>query len=145
MWDTLKIPFILYHLVRGSMRLPTFKTRYHSQVFFFQKLSHCANSHKHIPAKQPKKEQTVQGVDRMKYLAEDYGHASCSWKREEWILCNLCTHQGMSLYMLPTGEQLATDVTAKGAYAWVDDQVPLECAPVLGDVVTVGALELIDG
>lgn len=55
------------------------------------------------------------------------------------------THQGMSLYVLTAGEQLATDVTAEGAYARVDDQVPLERAPVLGDVVTVGALELIDG
>lgn len=27
----------------------------------------------------------------------------------------------------------------------MDDQVPLERAPVLGDVVTVGALELIEG
>lgn len=51
----------------------------------------------------------------------------------------------MSLYVLTAGEQLATDVTAEGAYARVDDQVPLERAPVLGDVVTVGALELIDG
>lgn len=55
------------------------------------------------------------------------------------------THQGMSLYVLTAGEQLAADVAAEGAHARVDDQVPLERAPVLGDVVTVGALELIDG
>lgn len=55
------------------------------------------------------------------------------------------THQGMSLYVLAAGEQLATDVAAEGAHARVDDQVPLERAPVLGDVVTVGALELIEG
>lgn len=55
------------------------------------------------------------------------------------------THQGMSLYVLAAGEQLAADVAAEGAYTRVDDQVPLECAPVLGNVVTMGALELIDG
>lgn len=55
------------------------------------------------------------------------------------------THQGMSLDVLTAGEQLAADVAAEGAHARVDDQVPLERAPVLGDVVTVGALELIDG
>lgn len=55
------------------------------------------------------------------------------------------THQGMSLYVLAAGEQLATYVTAKGAHARMDDQVPLERASVLGDVVTVGALELIEG
>lgn len=51
----------------------------------------------------------------------------------------------MSLYVLTAGEQLAADVTAEGADARVDDQVPLKSAPVLGDVVTVGALELIEG
>lgn len=51
----------------------------------------------------------------------------------------------MSLYVLAAGEQLATDVTAEGAHTRVDDQVPLEGAPVLGNVVTMGALELIDG
>lgn len=55
------------------------------------------------------------------------------------------THQGMSLHMFAAGEQLATDVAAEGAHARVDDQVPLQGAPVLGDVVTMGALELIDG
>lgn len=55
------------------------------------------------------------------------------------------THQGMSLHVLTASEQLAADVAAEGAYARVDDQVPLECAPVLGNVVTVGALELIEG
>lgn len=40
------------------MRLPTFKTRYQSQVFLLHKLSHCANSHKHIPARHPEEEQT---------------------------------------------------------------------------------------
>lgn len=58
---------------------------------------------------------------------------------------HMWTHQGMSLYVLTAGEQLAADVAAEGAHARVDDQVPLERAPVLGDVVTVGALELIDG
>lgn len=58
---------------------------------------------------------------------------------------HMWTHQGMSLYVLAAGEQLATDVAAEGAHARVDDQVPLERAPVLGDVVTVGALELIEG
>lgn len=53
-------------------------------------------------------------------------------------------HQGMSLHVLTAGEQFATDVAAEGAHTRVDDQVPLECAPVLGDVVTVGALELIE-
>lgn len=55
------------------------------------------------------------------------------------------THQGMSLDVLAAGEQLAADVAAEGAHARVDDQVPLERAPVLGDVVTVRALELVDG
>lgn len=57
----------------------------------------------------------------------------------------MSTHQGMSLYMLTAGEQLATDVAAEGAHTRVNDQVPLERAPVLGYVVTVGALELIEG
>lgn len=65
--------------------------------------------------------------------------------REEERIIYVWTHQGMSLYVLAAGEQLATDVTAEGANARVDDQVPLERAPVLGDVVTVGALELIEG
>lgn len=56
----------------------------------------------------------------------------------------LLTDQGMSLYVFSTGEQFPTDVTAERAHARVDDQVPLERAPVLGDVVTVGALELIE-
>lgn len=51
----------------------------------------------------------------------------------------------MSLYVLAAGEQLSTDVAAERAHARVDDQVPLECAPVFGDVVTVRALELIEG
>lgn len=51
----------------------------------------------------------------------------------------------MSLDVLAAGEQLAADVAAEGAHARVDDQVPLERAPVLGDVVTVWALELVDG
>lgn len=55
------------------------------------------------------------------------------------------THQGMSLDVLAAGEQLAADVTAEGAHARVDDQVSLQRATVLGDVVTVGALELIEG
>lgn len=55
------------------------------------------------------------------------------------------THQGMSLHVLAAGEQLATDVAAEGAHPRVDDQVPLQGAPVLGNVVTMGALELIDG
>lgn len=51
----------------------------------------------------------------------------------------------MSLYVLAPCEQLAADVAAEGAYARVDDQVPLKRAPVLGDVVTVRALQLIEG
>lgn len=51
----------------------------------------------------------------------------------------------MSLDVLTAGEQFATYVAAEGANARVDDQVSLERAPVLGDVVTVGALELIEG
>lgn len=65
--------------------------------------------------------------------------------RDYTVSVNVWSHQGMSLYVLAAGEQLATDVAAEGAHARVDDQVPLERAPVLGDVVTVGALELIEG
>ena len=54
-------------------------------------------------------------------------------------------YQGMSLDVLAPCEQLAADVAAEGAHAGVDDQVPLERAPVLGDVVTVRTLELVEG
>lgn len=75
---------------------------------------------------------------RLRFLAEDGGHVP----RGELLMW---TYQGMSLYVFTASEQLATDVTAEGAHARVDDQVPLESAPVLGDVVTVGALEFIEG
>lgn len=79
-------------------------------------------------------------VDRsLQFLADDGGHAPRGGELLMW------TYQGMSLYVFTAGEQLATDVTAEGAHARVDDQVPLESAPVLGDVVTVGALEFIEG
>lgn len=50
----------------------------------------------------------------------------------------------MSLDVLAAGEEFAADVAAEGAHTRVDDEVPLERAPVLGDVVTVWALELIE-
>lgn len=46
----------------------------------------------------------------------------------------------MSLDVLAAGEELAADVAAEGAHTRVDDQVPLEGAPVLGDVVAVRTL-----
>lgn len=53
------------------------------------------------------------------------------------------SHQRMPLHVLATGKELAADVTAEGADARVDDQMPLEGAAVLGDVATVRALQLV--
>lgn len=86
------------------------------------------------------------GLDTVVFDRRQWRHIT--WfnkRRDDTVSVRVRTHQGMSLYVLAAGEQLATDVATEGAHAWVDDQVPLERAPVLGDVVTVGALELIEG
>lgn len=127
--------------LRETLRYsPTLESAIIAQTFLRLKISCCTHSHEQRAARHEVECKDAR-VDRAPQCLAEYGGW---WKRGEDPV-HRPTHQGMSLYVLAAGEQLATDVAAEGAHARVDDQVPLERAPVLGDVVTVGALELIEG
>lgn len=58
------------------------------------------------------------------------------------VTCCSCTHQRVSLHVLPPGELLATDFTGVGPLTGVGAHVPLQDALVHSRETAVGALEL---
>lgn len=141
MRDNPTIPFVSHHFVFDPTVLPPLQSKICSQNFL---LLHSLPLSKSYQTQNTRWRCTdVRGRPKRCGVCQKLEGARHVVAREDPV--HMQTHQGMSLYVLTAGEQLAADVAAERAHTWVDDQMPLECATVLGDVVAVGALELIEG